>query len=252
MVDGADADTWSGLADGWSRYWGASTAPVHEVLIQAAGIRGGMRVLDVGCGSGEFLARLVADGVLVAGVDPAPGMVELARRRVPGGQVHPGDAEDIPFEDNSFEVVTAVNALQFAAYPFDALDEWARVLVQGGMVAVANWAEGARNDLDVLERAVADAAGEPLAPDGELRRPGGLENVLAEAGLEVLAAGIIATPWQPADDHDLVHGVLLGEFEGTMSDRAPVVLAAAAPFRRPDGGYLLHNHHRWAVARHVI
>ena len=144
-------DGWSALAAEWSELWAASAAPAHEVLIAASAIGPASRVLDVGCGSGEFLRALAQHGAIVAGVDPAPGLVELARRVEPRADVREGAAQSLPWTAGSFDVVTAVNALQFADDTLEALTEIARVLVPGGLVAVANWAEGALNDLDAIE-----------------------------------------------------------------------------------------------------
>jgi hypothetical protein len=290
-------DGWSELAEQWSELWAASAAPAHEVLIAASGIRRSSRVLDVGCGSGEFLRTLTDRGAVATGVDPARGMVELARTVAPLADIRVAEAENLPFADASFEVVTAVNALQFADDTVDALAEFARVLAPGGYVAVANWAEGARNDLDAIEAAVAaadggagDLVGERaddgavdegvLSPDGahggggggdehtgdgdgggggggggdgdegagDLRVAGGLEAVLREANFDVVAAGLVAVPWFAVDDDALVRGVLLGEDPSVLRELAPVVLAAAAPFR-VDGGYCLNNAYRYVVAR---
>jgi len=252
-------DGWSSLAAQWSELWAASAAPAHEALIAASGIRSGSRVLDVGCGSGEFLRTLAEHGAVATGVDPAPGMVALARTLAPLADVRIAEAEDLPFADASFDVVTAVNALQFADDTVDALAEFARVLAPGGFVAVANWAEGARNDIDAIEAAVAaaddDGAGgtggadDEAAPGDDLRAPGGLEAVMSEAGLVVVTAGLVSVPWFAPDDDALVRGVLLGEDPSLLRELAPVVLAAAAPFRTDGGGYRLNNAYRYAVAR---
>ena len=241
-------DGWSALAAQWSELWGSSGAPVHDALIAASGIHDGSRVLDVGCGSGEFLRAMGAIGAHACGIDPAPGMVEVARRVAPLADVRRGGAESLDWPDGSFDVVTAVNALQFADDTVDALGEFARVLAPGGLVAVANWAEGARNDLDAVEAAVAAADGVEPGPDGELRVAGGLEAVLVESGLEVVSAGIVEVPWLVPDDDSLVRGVLLGEDPSVLRELAPVVLEAARPFR-VKSGYRLNNSYRFVVAK---
>jgi SAM-dependent methyltransferase len=247
-VDGGAPERWSAVADEWSRYWGTFAAPAWEPLLEHTRVGLGTRVLDVGCGSGELLAHLSDLGALAAGVDPAPEMREATRRRAPDADVRDGDAEHLPFAGASLDVVVAVNALQFADDPLGALAEIRRVLVPGGSVGVANWAEGARNDLDVVERAVAAAHDDEVPPDGELRLPGGLESLLAEAGLDVLTSGVVAAPWRAADDDELVRGILFGEDPATMAELAPVVVEAARPFRH-DRGYELRNAFRYAVAR---
>ena len=248
-VDGADESGWSAVAQEWSELWGTLADPVTSAIIEQTGVVAGTRVLDVGCGSGEFLAKLERLGARVTGIDPAHQMVRLARAAAPTAEVVIGGFENLPWSDASFDVVTAINALQFADDPHDALAQAARVCVPGGFIAIANWAEGALNALDVLESAVAEAAGEELQPDGDYRRAGGLEALLAEAGLTVIAASLVETPWEVADDSALIRGVLLGEDQGTIIEYAPTVLAAAEQFRTPDGGYRLVNAFRYAIAR---
>lgn len=245
MVDGADAEGWSQVAEGWSRLWGGFARPAQEALIAAAHVSAGTRVVDVGCGGGEFLALLRERGATPVGVDPAEGMRRVAASA--GHEVHPGDAEHLPFAAGSFEVVTAVNALQFASDTTAALAEMTRVLVPGGRIAIATWADSAHNDVDTIERAVALADDAEPLPDDPLRVPGGLEEALAAAGLEVTASALVDTPWRAADDDTLVAGILLGADPAFVDEMRPVVLAAARLFR--DGhGYLLNNAFRLAVA----
>jgi SAM-dependent methyltransferase len=248
-VEAVDAvDPWSAVATGWARAWGSFVRPVWDPLLAAAGVRPGDRVLDVGCGTGELLARLAALGARPAGVDPAPGMVEIARRRAPDADVRCAPFEELPFPDGAFDVVTAVNALQLAD-PDEALDEAARVLVPGGVLALAGWAERERNDVDAVERAVAAALEDDPPTDGPLRLPGGLEAALASAGFDVVGAGLAPVPWTAPDDDALVAGILLGEEEPVLAGLRAAVVDAARPFRTPDGGYRLVNAFRWAVGR---
>jgi SAM-dependent methyltransferase len=244
-----EADHWSGVAADWARLWGGLAAPVWDVLLAAAAAGPGTRVLDVGCGGGDLLAHLDRLGIPAAGADPAPGMVAYARDRLPGTDIRLAGAEHLPWPDAVFELVTAVNAVQFAEDTLDALAEMARVVVPGGLVAVANWAEGGRNDLDTIEAAVARADGEEPPPDGDLRTPGGLEELLSDGGLTVAAAGIVRVDWHASDDDTLVRGVLLGADEATRAETAATVIAAARPFRRADHTYTLTNHFRYALGR---
>ena len=246
MVNGADADGWSDVAAGWAELWGDFATPAQDALIEHCSIAMGTRVLDVGCGSGEFLARLRERGADPTGADPAPDMVAAASANA---NVVLAEAESLPFEPGRFDVVTAVNALQFADDTTAALREFARVLSADGRVGIANWAEGSLNDIDVIERAVTAALDDEQLPDGPLRPAGGLEKAMTDAGLDVVAAGIVDVPWRADDDETLVRGILLGEDAATLAELHAVVVESAAPFRTADGGYLLRNAFRWAVAR---
>jgi SAM-dependent methyltransferase len=248
-MDGADPDRWSAVAAGWAELWGRFAEPAWHAVVEASGVGPGSRVLDVGCGSGEFLAHLERLGAEPAGIDPAPGMVELARARVAGADVRLGSAEHLPWPDGRFDLVTAFNALQFAEDLPDALAELVRVATPGGFVGVANWAEAAHNDLDTVEDAVALAQGEQPLPGGEIREPGVLERILRDGGLKVVAAGLVKVPWHAPDDDTLVRAVLLGEDPPRIQTLAPAVVAAARPFQVPGWGYRLVNAFRFAVGR---
>lgn len=243
-MNGADEDGWSSVAGEWARLWGGFADPARQAIIAACDIGPGTRVLDVGCGSGEFLKQVRQVGATASGVDPAPGMLAHA-----DGDVRLGSFDHLPWPDGSFDVVTAFNALQFAADPVEALREAARVTTPGGLVAVSNWAEGPRNDLDVIEAAVAEADGEGQLPDGELWPEGGLAAVFGRSGLELVTAGLVETPWTAPDEETLVRGVLLGEDDATMVETASVVITAARPFKLCGGGYRLSNAFRYAVGR---
>lgn len=171
---------------------------------------------------------------------PAPGSA---------GPTSGSAAGQLPWPDRSFDLVTSFNALQFADDTPAALGELVRVAAPGGAVAIANWAEADRNDLNTIEDAVACAAGEQPLPDGDGRHPGGLEQLLRTGGLAPVSAGLVELPWHAADDDALVRGVLLGEDPAGMAAAAPTVVAAAARFRAPDGSYRLVNAFRYALGR---
>jgi SAM-dependent methyltransferase len=248
-VNGADPDGWSAVAADWARLWGSIARPVWQAVISATGVGAGVRILDVGCGSGDFLVELAPLGVILAGIDPAPGMVAVARDRLPEADLRIGSVEDLPWPTGAFDVTTAFNSLQFAPDTLEALAQMTRVTRAGGSVAVANWADERHNDLDTIEAAIAQSTGESVPPGGPLRDAGGLEDVLAEAGLEIVTAGLVEAPWYAPDGDTLVRAVLLGEDAATIATDAEVVLDAARPFRQPAGGYRLVNAFRYVVGR---
>lgn len=121
------AETWEG-----HRGWGT---PVYEHVLDRVRIGSGTRVLDCGCGAGRF-ARLAADrGALVAGIDAAAPLIEIAAERTPEGDFRVGDLESLPWPDDSFDVVTGFSSFQFADDKARALAE-ARRVARGQVVVV--------------------------------------------------------------------------------------------------------------------
>jgi SAM-dependent methyltransferase len=227
---------WSEQAELWAEHWGSFTDPVRAELLR--GVGPGTRLLDAGCGSGELLAMAAARGAEVSGIDSAEGMLAIARARLPGADLRLGELQRLPWPDGAFDVVTAVNTLQFAPDFGAALAEVARV---GRRVHVANW--GLREDCDI--NAVDDALGDEPPPGDALHRaPGGLEAFAAEAGLTVLEAREVDVPFELPDDATVERA-----FEFEHEGVAPAELrAAAAPFRRPDGSYRFENRFRLLIA----
>ncbi|MGL5863702.1 MAG: class I SAM-dependent methyltransferase, partial [Phycicoccus sp.] len=233
------------MAAEWAESWGQVAAPVWQVVTEIALVGPGARVLDIGCGAGDLLVHLDGAGARTAGLDPAPGMAALARARVPAADIRAGSADDLPWPDDTFDLTISVNALHFALDPDAALLEMSRVTATGGLLAVANWAEAERNDVDTVEDAVARAVGAEVRPGGLERDAGGLEDLLRRCRLDVLTSGVVAAPGTAADDGALVRALTIGETTVSAAARSSAILDAARPFRRRSGGYLLDNAFRY-------
>jgi SAM-dependent methyltransferase len=134
-----EAEGWSAQAATYGGLVGAITSRMAGLLVDAAGVRSGWRVLDVATGPGYVAERAAAHGARVVGVDLAVGMLELARARVAGVELLRADAEELPFDDASFDAVVGGFVVNHLPNPERALAEAARVLVPGGRVAFSVW-----------------------------------------------------------------------------------------------------------------
>src|SRR5947207_10383198 len=93
----------------------------------------GLRLLDVGCGTGNQIARLTCRGFDVAGVDGSDQMLAQARALNPGMDLRQADVEAIPFPDGSFDIVLCIEVLRYLPDPLACMREMARVLKPGGI-----------------------------------------------------------------------------------------------------------------------
>jgi SAM-dependent methyltransferase len=133
-------ETWmAGDYDRFSRYMEQDARVFYERLDVPAGCQ----LLDVGCGSGQLALLAARDGVNVTGVDIAPNLVQRAQARAKAEGLNArfieGDAEALPFEDASFDVVTSLVGAMFAPRPELVASELLRVCSPGGTIAMANW-----------------------------------------------------------------------------------------------------------------
>src|SRR5262245_21255596 len=126
---------WSARARDWGELQEHHHMPLYEAVCDAV-VRPGARVLDCGCATGTFLSLAAQRGAIVAGIDAAEGMIEVARERVPASDLRVGDLEDLPWDDNAFDIVTSFIAVQYTADPVHGLAEMTRATRPGGKVVL--------------------------------------------------------------------------------------------------------------------
>ncbi len=129
----------AGDYDRFSRYMEGDARDFYERLNVAPGCQ----LLDVGCGSGQLALIAAKDDLEVTGVDIASNLVERAWARAQAeglrARFEEADAEALPFEDASFDVVVSLIGAMFAPRPELVAKELLRVCVPGGTIAMANW-----------------------------------------------------------------------------------------------------------------
>jgi len=183
-------------ADAYDRFMGRYSVGLAAQLADLAGVTGGQRALDVGCGPGALTRELVArlGPGDVAAADPSEPFVAAARSRNPGVDVRLASAEQLPFGDDEFDAVLAQLVVHFMADPVAGLREMARVARPGGAVAACVWDHaGGQGPLGVfwesvhaLDAVVRDESGLAGAREGHL-----LE-LFAAAGLRETEQTVIA------------------------------------------------------------
>jgi SAM-dependent methyltransferase len=130
---------WQKGAASYDELFGSVTRHAIDPLLDATNVRQGSRVLEVCCGVGYGAGAALARGAKAVGIDFAPAMVESARRRYPGAQFHQDDAEELSFDDETFDAVICAFGVNHLQQPERAIGESHRVLRSGGTYGFTMW-----------------------------------------------------------------------------------------------------------------
>jgi ubiquinone/menaquinone biosynthesis C-methylase UbiE len=246
---------WDLAVEDYGRYWVPVLRECSERALALAAPVAGDRVLDVATGTGvaAFLAaELVGPSGSVLATDISEKMVESVRTEAARwGMAHVStervDAEDLPYDDGSFDVAVCVLGMMYPADPQRAIDQMYRVLRPGGRAAVCVW--GRRDACGwnaVFPIVDARVASEVCPMFYALGNPGALAYAYERAGFidareervtrsldwpgdeaalgAIFAGGPVALAYSKFDDR-------------TRADVHAEYLESIAPYRRADGGY---------------
>lgn len=171
--------------------------PVHLATLTALAPLSGLSLLDAGCGAGLALQLAAEQGARVSGLDASAALLDVARGRMPDVDLRVGDIEELPYDDATFDVVTAYNSIQYAFDPKTAVAELARVARPGGRVAIEVWGQAARCETEVFFAQLRELATPPPGTAAPLAvsEPGVVEGLLTVAGLEPYATGEADCPF---------------------------------------------------------
>jgi len=222
--DGDAVIRWAGAYNATMRLWGRAGHRWRSGIADRLGLRPGDRVLDVASGTGQLafeLARRVAPGGAVDGVDAAEEMVALAtktnqRLRLPV-DFQTGLAQQLPFPNDTFAAATCTLALHHIAVQdrLTAIEEIRRVLRPGGRLLVADFQPAARRPARLVTQLL---FGHALA-----------EKPLEQATSLLEAAGFA----DPVRDNTTVSWI--GLVTGTVPSAGKVPLAGGAATIPGDG-----------------
>jgi SAM-dependent methyltransferase len=251
---------WSVNAEHWAELHEQYVEPAFVAGLDALGVGYRTRLLDIGCGAGRAL-RLAADrGADVSGLDAAPGLLEIARRRVPQATLIQGELQTLPFADDAFDAVSAFNSFQYAADPIAALRDATRVTRPGGRILALVWSPAEMCELAPHLQSLGTLM--PPPPPGA---PGpfalcgrdALEDFFAAVGLEVDEIRDVPCTFSYPDTETAIRAlssagpvVRIAERAGSDAVRADIANFLSGHVRS-DGTYAINNPFRYALGTPV-
>ena len=236
--------------DNYDRFMGRYAAGIAPKLADAAGVRAGMRVVDVGSGPGalavELAGRIGEDNV--AAIDPDREFLAACRARIPGADVREGVAESLPWDDGTFDAAMCSLVVAWMSDADQGIGEMARVTKPGGTVAAAMWdlAGGGLQMLSHFWRAAREI--DPSIPDDEPRagvREGDLVERFGRAGLQGVTGGMLETSVDYADFDDYWEpftaggGPASGAFYASLDAAGKATLRDIVCASLPEGPFTL-------------
>jgi SAM-dependent methyltransferase len=238
--------------DAYDNFMGRYSKVLAPVFADFAGVRTGMRVLDVGAGTGALTTELVARGAAGAAADPSPEFVAVLRRRFPNLEVEEAPAESLPWGDGVFDLALAQLVVAFMSDAPAAVAEMARV---GRRAAVCMWGVEEVDMFAAIDRAAEKVGASRATEPRRYRSAQEIHDLLAPHGevetseLDVTAAyGDFEEFWQAmdhgvgpagqwlasldAEQRELAHAELyreLGSPQGPFELKARAFAAAVTP-----------------------
>jgi SAM-dependent methyltransferase len=248
-------ELWGARVLDWARCGEPAWHDVFIAVLDQARIGKGTRHLDIGCGAGGALVLSRERGAHVSGFDASENMANLARERLPGAKILVGDMEDLPFIDETFDVVTGINTFQFARDQRKAFAEAARVTRKGGSVTMLVWGPREKCELqgEVMPHVWALLPPEP--PEPTLPLAARAEDLMRDAGLEPGVKGDITATLTYADHASAVNAILAAS-ERAIRERGEAIVRktledALAPFVGAKGVVKLRNQFRLVTAKRL-
>src|SRR6266511_577941 len=257
-----------GSATRWGPLWGARPAdwalsedrqlPTYERALERTGLEPGEHVLDIGCGAGAFVRLVAGRGGVAHGLDASETLIAYARTRLPDADLRVGEMEDLPWDDDTFDLVTGFNAFFFATDMVAALREAGRVAKPGAPVVIQVWGRHEHCDFEAMKE-IARPFFPPrpanAPPDPDLSKPGSLHRLATQGGL--VPESEFDTTWATEYPDAETFGRALIAVAGLAVIVGPereeelkrAIVDGLAPYRRADGSYRLSNEYRYLIAR---
>ena len=194
---------WGHAANDWSCFWEHYSTPSVVAMFPRLGVGPGVRLLDVACGSGAVAFLAESTGAEVAGIDAAEDLIDVAQLRNPNADIRLGSMFELPWADESFDVVISINGIWGGNQPRST--RRIACLKPGGRIGISFWGTGPPLDLRPVFRVFVNHSPEDhvggMRDINNIAFEGVAERMLTEAGFVDLERGgrIAMLEWPDPD-----------------------------------------------------
>ena len=247
-------DLWGRRPEDWASIQEPTAKEGYDYVLKNVSITPGIKLLDVGCGSGMFSDLAAKAGADVTALDASEKSIEQAKKRNPSVHFMIGEMEELPFGDKTFDIVCGFNSFQYAADMKNALEEAGRVLKDNGKLVTMIW--GNKQDCEAATYLKAVGSMLPPPPPGAggpfaLSENNMLENILEEAGFTIIKKSDEDSVWDYPDEETALKGLLSAGPASKAIDHSgyekvyETVKQAIQPYVQPNGHVVYKN--KWRV-----
>ena len=247
-------ELWGRQTEDWANIQEKTGRSGYEYALTQLELNDNMNLLDVGCGSGIFSDFAQSIGISVTGIDACENLIKRAEQRNSDANFLVGDMEELPFNNDSFDVVCGFNSFQYAGDIKNAFTEAKRVLKDNGKMVVMIW--GNKEDCEVASYVKAVGSLLPPPPPGAggpfaLSENQLLERLLEEVGFQIVDNYDVDSVCEYPDNQTALKGLgssgpITKIIEHTSSEEVKkTILNAIEPYVHPDGTVVYKN--KWRV-----
>lgn len=247
---------WGQRPQDWAQIQEQTGLAGYNFVLQNIPINAGVNLLDIGCGTGYFCKMASLKGATITGIDASEALISEAKERLLNATFQTGEMEELPFADNTFDVVTGFNSFQYAAQTQAALAEAYRVLKPGGKLAAMIW--GDKQDCEAATYLKAVGSLLPPPPPGApgpfaLSEDQQLQKIVTAAGFKNIQTTDIPGTWQYPDTETALRGLISAgpvarAIENTSYQQVHATIAEAIkPYTQPNRQVIYQNKFRVVI-----
>ena len=256
---------WGTQAQNYAEFLEQISLPLFGTALDAAHVSNGTKILDAGCGAGLMALLAKLRGANVSAIDASVELIKIARKRLPECDVREGNLEALPYDDETFDAVIAVNSIFYASNMEAAMHQLTRVTRSGGRIVVTTW--GPPERCEFLSSVMPNIGplmpppppdSPPVHPVLALSKPGALNTLLQQANIKILAEGEVACPFVfPNAEISWLANASAGPNQMAISHSGEEAVRSAfakvdRSHTQPDGSIRYENNFIWIVGERSL